>query len=97
MAMTWWQRLKRKPQPTDSQSLPIRPRLLPQFEYWDIPPNVWRVRTETTPVKIGLVATAKVLPALMTGYTYDFAEAETRRVPRGAERLALLKKWGNGV
>jgi hypothetical protein len=54
----------------------------------------WCVQMETTPVKVGLVATARVLPALMTGYTYDFAEAD-RRIARGVERLELLRQWAS--
>jgi hypothetical protein len=95
MAITWWQRLKRKSQPTISDRRPAPPASTTQFEYWDLPPNEWRVRTETAPVKIGLVATAKVLPAIMTGYTYDFADSERPQILRGTGRLALLNKWAS--
>jgi hypothetical protein len=88
MATAWWQKLR---QPQSRQNILRTAEATFGFRTSHSQPAGWCVQTETAPVRVGLVASAKVLPALMTGYTYDFAEE--RRIPRGTERLALLQKW----
>lgn len=95
MARPWWQRLKR----TNSQN-PIPESQFPGriwdlgFEISDSAKAGWWLRAESKPVRVGLVAAATALPALLRAWTFNTPEAIEAPVPRGDDRLALLCEWG---
>jgi hypothetical protein len=99
MARPWWQRLLRKPAPLQP---PAADRPLFEFDDRGAPGATswrsagWWLRAESKPVRAGIVAAAKAVPALLTAWTFNTPEMEPVEVPlpRGDERLALLCEWG---
>ena len=91
MALSWWQRLRRSKSP-----VPNPQSTSPDFGFRisDRPPAGWWLRAESRPVRAGIMAAAKALPALLTAWTHSIPEPEEEPLPRGEERLALLCEWG---
>jgi hypothetical protein len=95
MARPWWQRLlkpkRQNPDPTSHPNGRVWDR---GFEVSDFVAGGWWLRAESKPVRVGLVAAAKAVPALLTAWTFHTPPLPEPPMPRGAERLALLCEWG---
>jgi hypothetical protein len=97
MARPWWQRLARK---TDPPPIPATDRPLFEFDDRGVPGGEpwrsggWWLRAESKPVRVGLIAAAKAVPALLTAWTFNTPPPVEIPVPRGNERLAMLCEWG---
>ena len=97
MARPWWQRLLRP-----KLQIPIPKSQIPHriwdlgFEIWDFASSGWWVRAESKPVRAGIAAAAKPVPALLTAWTFHATPPDPAEVPlvRGDERLAALCEWG---
>ena len=54
----------------------------------------WWLRAESKPVRVGLIAAAKPVPALLIAWTFHTPVPYEPPLPRGETRLALLCRWG---
>jgi hypothetical protein len=97
MAQSWWQRLLKKPSPIQP---PAADRPLFEFDDRGAPGEQswrsagWWLRAESKPVRVGIVAAAKAVPAMLTAWTFNTPEPVEEPLPRGEHRLALLCEWG---
>jgi hypothetical protein len=95
MKQPWWQRLTNaKPQTPKPKSHPRGRAWDLGFEVCDYASGGWWLQAESKPVKVGLIAAARPVPALLTAWTFNSPMPLERPLPRGADRLALLHKWG---
>ncbi len=99
MARPWWQQLVRKPAsmlppPSDRPLFEFDDRGTPDGPPWRA--TGWWLRAESKPVRAGIVAAAKAVPALLTAWTFHTPQLAPvdRPLPRGDDRLALLCEWG---
>ncbi|HEY1380095.1 MAG TPA: hypothetical protein VGF55_25045 [Gemmataceae bacterium] len=99
MAVTWWQKLRRRVTKVGEQLAG------PLFAFDDRGPGVtawrsagWWLRAESRPVRAGIAAAAKPVPALLTAWTFPappVPEPVEEPLPRGDERIALLREWAS--
>jgi hypothetical protein len=94
MAFGWWQRLRQAVRPT-APNFAFDDRGAPGVVAWRS--SGWWVRAESRPVRAGIAAAAKPVPAMMTAWTFNTPPLPEPAEPpliRGDERLALLLEIG---